>query len=131
MELAGVSARNTGFVPVTVTYGPSSNTLQFAMVADRAHRVKSVIGRVNVAGTDAGAVTAQVWKSPSGSLVSAGALLHSGTFNLKGTAVTNQTLTLTTTDADLNIAAGDCIAVQVTGTMTSAVGAITVALTPR
>lgn len=99
-------------------------------VATRKMRVKSIIGRVTVAGTDAGAVTAIIRKVPSGTAIGSGTALHSSTYNLKGTADTNQTLTLSTTSSDLDLAAGDAIAVDFTGTLTSATGVISVALSP-
>lgn len=131
LELVGSGVKGVGFIPACITYAPTSNATQIALVADRAYRVKSIIGRVNVAGTDGGAVTATVYKAPSGTALASGTALHSGTFNLKGTAATNQTLTLSTTDADLMIAAGDTIGVVLTGTLTSATGGISVSLTPR
>jgi hypothetical protein len=131
MELAGVDGRGNGFLHATVGYNPASNATNIALVATRAFRVKTIIGRVNVAGTDAGAVTAQVFKAANGTALASGTVLHSSTFNLKGTAATNQTLTLSTTDTDLMIAQGDIIGVVLTGVLTTATGAITVALTPR
>jgi hypothetical protein len=131
MELAGVNARGVGFLPQTITYSPTSNATNIALVADRAYRVKSIVGRVQAAGTDGGAVTATIRKAASGTAIASGTALHSGTFNLKGTASTNQTLTLSTTAGDLDIAAGDTIGVILTGTLTSATGGITIALTPR
>ncbi len=100
-------------------------------VATRAYRVKSIIARVEAAGTDAGAVTAAVKKAPSGTAIASGTALHSGTINLKGTAATNQTLTLSTTSSDLDIDAGDAIGIDFTGVLTAATGAVTVALAPR
>lgn len=99
-------------------------------VATRDYRVEAILGRVEVAGTDGSAVTAILRKAPSGTAGTSGTALHSGTFNLKGTAATNQSLTLSTTPADLVIAAGDCIFVDYTGTLTSAVGVINVCLCP-
>lgn len=97
-------------------------------VAPRACRVKAITGRVTVAGADAGAVTAVVRKVPSGTAITSGTALHSGTFNLKGTADTNQALTLSTTASDIELAAGDALAVDFTGTLTSATGSISVGL---
>lgn len=125
------AVRGVGFLPQTVTYSPTSNATQVALVADRAYRVKAIVGRVQAAGTDGSAVTATVYKAPSGTAIASGTALHSGTFNLKGTASTNQALTLSTTAGDLDIAAGDTIGVILTGTLTSATGGITIALTPR
>ena len=130
-ELEGVNGQGFGWLDATVTYDPTSNATNVAMVATRAMRVKAITGRVQAAGTDAGAVTATVYKAPSGTAIASGTALHSGTFNLKGTASTNQTLTLSTTAGVLDIAAGDTIGVIYTGVLTTATGGISVALTPR
>jgi hypothetical protein len=130
-ELEGVNGQGFGWLHATVTYDPTSNATNVAMVATRAFRVKGITGRVQAAGTDAGAVTATVYKAPSGTAIASGTALHSGTFNLKGTASTNQTLTLSATAGVLDIASGDTIGVIYTGVLTTATGGITVALTPR
>lgn len=130
-ELEGVDGLGFGWLHATASWHPSSNATNIVMVATRAMRVKAILGRVNVAGTDGSAVTATVYKAPSGTALASGTALHTGTFNLKGTAATNQALALSATDSDLSIAAGDTIGVVLTGTLTSATGAISVALTPR
>ena len=129
-ELAGVDGNGFGFVLVNMTYTAASVDAVY-FVADRAYRVKVITGRPTVAGTDGSAVTAVVKKAASATAITSGTALHSGTYDLKGTANTNQALTLSTTDTDLNIAAGDCIGVDFTGTLTSATGVVTVSLTPR
>lgn len=99
-------------------------------VATRKVRVKAITGRVTAAGTDVGAVTAVIRKVPSGTAIGSGTALHSGSFNLKGTADTNQTLTLSTTSSDLDLAAGDALASDFTGVLTAATGAVSVAYSP-
>lgn len=99
--------------------------------ATRKFRVAGIRVRPTVAGTDAGAVTVTVRKCPSGTAITSGTALHSGTGNLKGTANTNQTLTLSTTSTDLDIAAGDAIALDFAGTLTDATGVVTVTLMPK
>lgn len=127
LGLRGTDGGAGQFVHKTLGYNASSvDAVMF--VATRAMRVEAITGRVTVAGTDASAVTAVVRKVPSGTAIASGTALHSSTFNLKGTADTNQSLTLSTTASDLLLAAGDCIAVDFTGTLTSATGAITVGL---
>lgn len=130
-ELEGVNGQGYGWIPATITYHPSSNATNVAFVAQRAMRVKGIVGRVQAAGTDAGAVTATVYKAPSGTAIASGTALHSGTYNLKGTASTNQTLTLSTTSSDLDIAAGDTIGIILTGVLTAATGGIAIHMTPR
>jgi len=124
------SQGSKGLIFATMFYDPNSADTPF-FVATRKCRVVGITARVEVAGTDGGAVTAAVTKAASGTAIPSGTALHSGTANLKGTAATNQVLTLSTTSADLDIAAGQAIGVNFTGTMTAAVGCITVALEPR
>lgn len=100
-------------------------------VATRAYRVKAITARVEAAGTDASAVTGTIKKVASGTAITSGTALHSSTINLKGTAATNQAMTLSTTDTDLNIDAGDAIGIDFAGVLTTATGVVTVALAPR
>jgi hypothetical protein len=69
-------------------------------------------------------------KASGTTAIASGTALHSGTYNLKGTADTVQNLTLSTTASVLAIAAGDRIGVDFAGTLTAAVGTITVTLIP-
>lgn len=116
------------FVAAELNYTASTTDCTF-FVADRPYVVKSIRGRVDVAGTG-GACTAQIRKTASGTAPASGTVLHSSSFNLVGTANSNQTLTLSTTASDLQLAAGDALSYDLTGTATSAVGNITVLLSP-
>lgn len=117
-----------GFEVVPVPYTASiADTSVFT--ADRAYVVKGIRGRVDVAGTG-GACTAIMRKVASGTAGTSGIALHSGSFNLAGTANAVQTLALSTTATDLQIAAGDSLFFDLTGTPTSAVGNLTVTLAP-
>lgn len=129
LGMRGADGGAGSFIVADFPYNASSVDAAF-FVAPRAMRVEAINGRVTVAGTDASAVTAQVRKVPSGTAITSGTVLHSSTFNLKGTANTNQALTLSTTAATLLLAAGDCLAIDFTGTLTSATGAFTVGMTP-
>lgn len=129
-DTPGNESAKVGFIPVTGEYVAASVDKSF-FVADRSYTVMGIRGRVTAAGTDAGAVTAAIKKAPSGTAIASGTALHSGTMNLKGTPDTNQTLTLSTTASDLNIAPGDCIGFDFTGTLTAATGSVTVMLAPR
>lgn len=97
-------------------------------VAPRPCKVKFIRARVTVAGTDGSAVTAVVGKVASGTAIGSGTALHTGSINLKGTADTNQSLTLSTTPATLELATGDALYIDFTGTLTSATGVVTVGL---
>lgn len=129
MNLVGKDTNIVGTTFVTIEYLASSVD-KVSFTAQRGYRVKAITGRVEVAGTDGGAVTAVIKKVASGTAIASGTALHSGSFNLKGTAATNQTLTLSTTATDLDIPAGTSIGIDFTGTLTSATGVITIALAP-
>lgn len=129
LSLQGKDGTNLGVDIAEFEYLAASVDKTF-YVAQRAMRVKGITWRVDVAGNDAGAVTAIVRKVPSGTAITAGTALHSGSANLKGTANTNQALTLSTTSSDLDLAAGDALAVDFTGTLTLATGSCSVALAP-
>lgn len=130
MGIEGRQLDDGGFIPVSFYWNVPNADISF-FVADRPYRVKGIRARVDTVGSDAGAVTGEIKKAPSGTAVASGTVLHSGTINLKGTAATNQTLTLSATSAALDIAAGDCIGFDLTGTGTAAVGSVTVNLAPR
>lgn len=119
-----------GFIPVSLAWD-AATVDKSSFVANRPYRVKSITARVTAAGTDGGAVTATVNKAPSGTAIASGTALHGSTINLKGTANTNQSLTLSTTTDDLTIAQGDAIGLDVTGVLTAATGVATVLLAPR
>lgn len=126
--IEGSAGGDGGFLPITLNY--TASTVDCTLfTADRPYVVKAVRGRVDVAGTG-GACTAQIRKVPSGTAITSGTVLHSGTYNLVGTANAQQSLTLSTTASDLLLAAGDSICYDLTGTATSAVGAISVTLNP-
>lgn len=128
LGIEGSAGGDGGFVPVVLAY--TASTVDCTLfTADRPYVVKAIRGRVDVAGTG-GACTAQIRKVPSGTAITSGTVLHSGSFNLVGTANAQQALTLSTTASDLLLAAGDSIAYDLTGTATSAVGAISVTLNP-
>ncbi len=129
---AGLGGQDGGageFLNVNIPYNASSVDL-VAFVATRSYIVKAITWRVEVAGTDGSAVTAVVKKAASGTAIASGTALHSSTANLKGTAATNQALTLSTTATDLQIPAGTAIGIDFTGTLTSATGVVTIGLVP-
>lgn len=118
-----------GFLAVHMRYDAASVDGSYG-VFHRPMRVKNIIGVPTVAGTDGGAVTAIVKKVSSGTAITSGTALHTSTINLKGTADTNQVMTLSATDSALTIAAGDRIGLDFTGTLTAATGVVTVWLCP-
>lgn len=91
--------------------------------------VKDIRHNTDVAA--ANAVTATVYKVPSGTAPGSGTALHSGTANLQATANTPVSLTLSTTSGALDIAAGSRITAVVSGAVgATGSGAITVTLAP-
>lgn len=123
ISFAGGGA-NADRVVATFWYTASVTDATF-FISDRSLTVVSIQGRPDVAGTG-GACTAVIRKAPSGTAITSGTVLHSGSYNLVGTVNTLQTLTLSTTASDLTIPAGTAVCFDVTGTATSAVGSITV-----
>ena len=85
-------------------------------------RIKRIVEIHTTAGTAGGAVTLHVTKERGVLAPGAGTTVMSGTFNLKGTADTLQTATLSTTASDLEFVAGDMLSVKLTGTATTAAG---------
>lgn len=117
-----------GWETATIFYNVPAADASF-FVADRAYVVKGIRGVNDVIGTG-GACTAVIRKVPTGTALTSGRALHSGSYNLVGTAATNQILTLSATASDLLLAAGDRLAIDYTGTATSAIGCVTVTLAP-
>lgn len=107
----------------------SSLVTQCVWVAQYPCIVTDIRGRTRVAGSG-GACTMQFFKVPDVTTVANGTLLHSGSFNLVGTADTNQILTMVTNPDSLTLKAGDGIGYVLTGTATSAVGTVTVSVEP-
>jgi hypothetical protein len=99
-------------------------------IAPRKLLVVGIRGVPRVAGNDGSAVNFTVYKAASGVAVGSGTLLHSGSYDLKGTADTNQTLTLIPDSEALTLIPGDSLGVVLTGTATLAVGEIQVTLEP-
>lgn len=132
LGMVGASTTSTvsgvGFIPVSINYTASTPDCTF-FVADRPYVIKAIRGRVDVAGTG-GACTAQIRKTATATAPASGTVVHSGSYNLVGTANANQALTLSTTASDLLLAVGDALSYDLTGTATSAVGNITVHLAP-
>jgi hypothetical protein len=113
-------------VCVSFVYGATPIDQPF-FVATRAFRVTKILYRVLVTAASA---TAVVTKCATTVAAASGTALHSGTIALDNTADANATLTLSATAADLSLAAGDALALDVSGTTTNAKGVVTVELIP-
>lgn len=107
----------------------SALVTQKIFVAPRACVVVDIRGATRVAGSG-GACTVSFFKVASGVAVASGTLLHTGSFNLVGTADTNQVLTLATNPDTLVLQVGDAIGYVLSGTATSAVGTFGVTVEP-
>lgn len=130
MRLVGADGTTLSGFQITANPYTATSVDMTMFTASRACVVTGIIGRVDTAGTDAAAVTATIRKVPTGTALTGGTVLHTGTFNLKGTANANQVLALSTTDGALRLAAGDSIAVDFTGVLTAAAGCISVTCAP-
>lgn len=101
---------------------------QSFFIANRAYQVMEIREVHAVAGNDSGAVNLQVTKDTSTDAPGAGTDLltdNSGAgFNLKGTANTVQSGTLTSTVASKKLAAGDRLSVDFAGTLTTLAGVV-------
>lgn len=117
-----------GFITATAYWTPTSDADVSFFIANRRYRVKAITARIDT--VDGAATTATIKKAPSATAIASGTALHSGSINLNTGAATNQSLTLSTTDADLTIAAGDAIGIDFSGAMTGAYGSVTVTLCP-
>lgn len=133
IELEGRdTTQPTGFINATTEWLASSVDKVF-FVAPRSMKVRRIVARVTVAGTDTTtpAPSAVIRKVPTGTAIGSGTALHSTSIDLKGSADTNQVITLSTTSSTLDLAQGDCLAIDFTGTLTGATGAVTVGMAPK
>ncbi len=122
-----VQAAQNGLVVASMLWDANVvDRVFFTAPSNMAFTILSVVARVVVAGTDVGAVTAQIRRPASGTAITSGAGVHSGTINLKGTVDTNQTMTITSP----NLTAGQSLGFDLTGTPTSAVGSVSVFMVP-
>lgn len=123
--------KNDGFFGVTlpvmfrVEGAAAATALNYTapfFIAQRDYYLISVTERHEVAGSDAGAVTMQLYKVPSGTAPASGTALLGTTFNLKSTANTNVEGTLSTTPGILTIPRGYALAFVTSGTLTAVQG---------
>ena len=129
----GLQGDSTGlqgeFLPVNASYSATSAAVQSLFTASRNYIIKDISGRVDVAGTG-GACTISLYVAPSGTAIGSGTLVHTGSFNVVGAANTKQTLSLAALASSLVIPLGSTLGYVITGTATSAVGSLSVTLSP-
>lgn len=111
-------------VPLSWLAGQNPNNLVL-FTAQTPVVVAFIGGRLEIA--QGAAATLSIVKAASGTALSGGTALHTGSFNANGTPATNQTLTLAAF-ATVALAAGDSIGVQTTGTWTTSTGSVTIAI---
>lgn len=130
--LQGTDLDDGAFVVLSFPYNATAQASILVLpgiVCKRRMVVKSIIGTPETASTNA--VTATIYKAASGTAIGSGTALHTGSFNLQGTAATNQVLTLSATSGVLDVTAGSRIGVVISGAMGAAGnGSITVTLAP-
>lgn len=123
--------KNDGFFGVTLpvmftVQGANATTaLNYTapfFIANRDYYLISVTERHEVAGTDGGAVTLMLKKVPSGTATASGTDMLTAGLNLKSTANTNQSGTLSTTAGVLTIPRGYALGMATTGTLTTLQG---------
>lgn len=115
---------------VTVTIGANGNQgSQHIWGTNKPCRIVGITEVHKTAGSDSSAVTGYVEKLSGTTAVGSGLSMMTGTFNLKGTAATTQTATLSTANprndglsTNLILAAGDRVGWVSTGTKTSLAG---------
>jgi hypothetical protein len=108
-SVASCSVLPTLVIPATYIPGINPNNLPVAQI-NATRTVTAIKCRPEVAA--GGAATITVVKAASGTAISAGTPLHSGSCNANGTAATDQTLTVTVS----SLASGDTIGIITTGT---------------
>ena len=133
MGLQGTDLTDGEFIMVTIPWNAVTNTAAVLVVEGpvltRRMIVKSIQHVTSVAA--ANAVTATIYKAPSGTALGSGTALHSGTANLQATAATPVSLTLSTTSGVVDVAAGSRIGAVISGAVgATGVGCITVTLAP-
>lgn len=99
-------------------------------IATRPMKVTAISYIPRVVGSNGSAVSAMLTKTTGVEAPASGNDLQVAVFDLKATVETVQNATVTTTTADLVLAAGDRISLDVTGTLTAVLGVITVELHP-
>lgn len=112
-------------LPGTTAQTAANFTTPF-FIANRTYEVITVTERHETAGSDAGAVTVQLKKVPSGTAPGSGTSILTTALSLKTTANTNQSgtvsLVITSSIADRVLVAGDALSLLSSGTLTALVG---------
>lgn len=117
---------NTVLVSVNIP-AHASKTVYNIFTADQTYTVKSI--RVTPDVAQGGALTATISKAEGTATPASGTTpLHTGTADLNATAHTVQTLTLTSTTADLSLAVGDRIGLILSAALSTGSANVTIRL---
>jgi hypothetical protein len=117
---------NTVLVSVNIP-AHASKTVYNIFTADQTYTVKSI--RVTPDVAQGATLTATISKATGTATPASGTTpLHTGTANLNATAHTVQTLTLTSTTADLSLAVGDRIGLILSGALSTGSANVTIRL---
>lgn len=135
-NVAGFCVNSSGELALNVDgvndIHPTRESLTFLVTATSVDSVVFVapqrmqlVGIRHVVSTGAAAATLVVRKCTGTTAPAAGDAMHSGSLDLNATANTSTTTAVTTTVANAQLAAGDRIAFDFSGTLTGLVGAVT------
>lgn len=125
VDSTGIVTGGSGIIPTYVvltatvsgTAAATGTNYGRVFTADRAYQLVSATEVHRTAGNDGGAVTLALEKCTGTQAEGAGVLMMANTFNLKGTADTVQSATLSATAADSLLASGNRIVLLDTGTL--------------
>ena len=112
---------------IQIMYADDANgdlATQAVFLANRAYKVVAIREVHSALGTDGGAVTLSATKDTGTSAPGAGTGLLTATFDLKAAINTVQAGSLSATEADLILAAGDRLSVVYGGTLTAVAGVV-------
>ncbi len=123
--------KDNGFYGVTkpvmfrlydTTAATAANWTAPFFIADRPYYLISITERHETAGSNGGAVTAMLKNVPSGTAPASGTDMLSAGLNLKSTANTNQSGTVSTVAGARTIDTGESLSMITTGTLTDLAG---------
>lgn len=119
-----ISGDHQYVISIPILAASVDNTI---FTANEDYKVTGVIYTPTIAGTG-GAATLDVKKCTGTQAPASGTTVVTATANLVGTINTVQALTLATSASTLTLASGERLAIDLTGTLTSVVGSLTVFL---
>lgn len=117
----GVTLPVVAHIPYTDAQTAAYYTTPF-FIAQRTYQILEVTERHETAGTDGSAVTVMLKKVPSGTAPGSGTNILTAGLNLKATADTNQSGTISQVAGVARITSGEALTLVTTGTLTSLVG---------